>query len=130
MYEILIPVDQDTERAHSQVDYVTSRPGSEETSATVLHVTPREESPEGKREFDEVDAAVEAANRLEEAGVDVRRAADVGTVTRKIEEYADEHSAEEIIMSGRKRSGVQKVLVGSVTQDVIFSTDLPVIITD
>lgn len=129
MYEVLIPVDRNAERARGQVDYVTSRPGTEEISATVLHVTPREESTGGKRAFDEVDAAVEAADRLAEAGISVERVADVGTVTRKIEEYAEAADAKEIVMSGRKRSGVEKVLVGSITQDVIFTTDLPVIIT-
>jgi nucleotide-binding universal stress UspA family protein len=129
MYEILIPVDQDTELANHQAEYVASLPGADEVKATVLYVTPREESTGGERSFDDVDAAVQAARKLEEAGIPVTRAIDVGTVTQKIVEYADDVDAGEIVLGGRKRSGVAKVLVGSVAQDVIYSTDRPVVIT-
>lgn len=129
MYEILVPVDQDAERASHQADYVTSLPGTDDVKATVLHVTPREESTSGERNFDDVDTAVTVAKRIEEAGITVDRVADGGTVTKKIVEYADDIDAAEVVLGGRKRSGVAKVLVGSVTQDVIYSTERPVVIT-
>jgi nucleotide-binding universal stress UspA family protein len=129
MYDVLVPIDRDAERARNQVEYVLSLPGTDEIEATVLHVTPREESTSGERAFDDVDAAVEAAERLEEAGITVDRAVDIGTVTKKIIEYANDIDAAEIVLGGRKRSGVAKVLVGSVAQDVIYSSDRPVVIT-
>lgn len=129
MYEVLVPVDQDEERANHQAEYVASLPGIDDVRATVLYVTPREEYSDAPREFDDVDSAVAVAETLEAAGVSVNRATDGGTVTRKIVEHADEIDADEIVMGGRKRSGVAKVLVGSSTQDVIFSTDRPVVVT-
>lgn len=129
MYEVLVPVDQDAERASHQADYVTSLPGTDEVRATVLHVTPREESSSGEQRFDDVDTAVRVAEQIEAAGISVDRVADAGTVTNRIVEHADDVDAAEIVLGGRKRSGVAKVLVGSVAQDVIYSTDRPVVIT-
>lgn len=129
MYEVLVPVDEDAELANHQAEYVASLPGADEVRATVLYVTPREESTSGERNFDDIDAAVQTAQNLEAAGIAVNRAVDVGTVTEKIVKYADDVDAAEIVLGGRKRSGVAKVLVGSVAQDVIYSTDRPVVIT-
>jgi nucleotide-binding universal stress UspA family protein len=130
MYEVLVPVDQDEERAKHQAEYVASLPGAgDEVRATVLYVTPREEYSDGPRDFEEVDSAVAAADELEGAGVSVERAAAVGTVSREIIDHADEIDADQIVMGGRKRSGVAKVLVGSSTQDVIYSTERPVVVT-
>ena len=129
MYEVLVPVDEDAELANHQAEYVASLPGAGDVRATVLYVTPREESTSGERNFDDIDAAVQAAQKLEAAGIPVDRAIDVGTVTEKIVQYADDVDAAEIVLGGRKRSGVAKVLVGSVAQDVIYSTDRPVVIT-
>ena len=130
MYEVLVAVDQDEERAKHQVEYVTSLPGAaDEVRATVLYVTPRDEYSDGPREFETVDSAVAAADELEAAGVDVERVASVGTVSREIIDHADELDADQIVMGGRKRSGVAKVLVGSSTQDVLYSTERPVVVT-
>nr|WP_197427964.1 universal stress protein [Halogeometricum sp. CBA1124] len=52
-----------------------------------------------------------------------------GEVERKILRTADERDADGIVMGGRKRSGVQKVLLGSVALDVMLSADRPVTLT-
>ena len=88
-----------------------------------------EQYSDGSRDFAEVESAVAAADELEAGGVAVERTAAVGTVSREIIEHADEIDADQIVMGGRKRSGVAKVLVGSSTQDVIFSTDQPLVAT-
>lgn len=62
-------------------------------------------------------------------GVSVERVSVGGEVARKILDTAEELDADCLIMGGRKRSGVQKVLLGSTVQDVILSTERPVTIT-
>ena len=80
-------------------------------------------------EFSDIDAAVGAANLLEGEGVSVTRAVDEGIVSEQIARSAAESKADEIVMGGRKRSGLQEVLMGSFTQEVMLSAERPVTIT-
>jgi nucleotide-binding universal stress UspA family protein len=52
-----------------------------------------------------------------------------GEVAHEILEAAEEADIDDIVMGGRKRSGVQKVLLGSTVQDVILSAERPVTVT-
>lgn len=126
VYRLLLPVDTSEERARDQAAYVTGLPAaSERAEATVLYV-----QDSGTRdEFGENDAAVAAAEVLTDAGVAVERVAAGGRVPQKILSHAVERGVDDIVMGGRKRSGVQKVLLGSVTQDVLLSDERPVTIT-
>ena len=75
MYEVLVPVDRSVDRALHQARYVArlAENGSE-VEATVLYVTPSERRGETLDEgFSGIDAAVEAATHLEDAGVAVER---------------------------------------------------------
>jgi nucleotide-binding universal stress UspA family protein len=129
--QVLVPVDQSEERAHHQAEYVANLPGGPEAvEATVFLVFPHEDY-EGAppREFADVPAAVAAAEHLEDAGVAVDRVHTGGEITREIIEAADGIDADSIVMGGRKRSGVQKVLMGSTTQDVAISAEYPVTLT-
>lgn len=128
---LLVPVDTDTDRALKQAEYATKLASNpEEIDITVLYVFPHQDykgAPE--HEFADVDAAVEAAVHLEAEGFDVERVATGGEVAETILEHADDADADSIVMGGRKRSGVQKVLLGSTTQDIFLSADRPVTIT-
>lgn len=128
---ILIPVDRSETRARHQADYVAGLPDASETvEATVLHVFPHQDYRGAPpHEFDEVEAAVEAAERLEAEGIHVERVAIGGEVARTILEHADDLRAESIVVGGRKRSGLQKILLGSITQDLVLSTERPVTVT-
>lgn len=53
----------------------------------------------------------------------------VGNPAEEIVRYAREHDAEYIVVSGRKRSPVGKVLFGSVTQSVLLSAPCTVVST-
>jgi nucleotide-binding universal stress UspA family protein len=131
MYEILLPVDRDTKRAAHQARYVSHLPDADgAVEATVLHVVPpRRFGETGSVEFEDVDAAVRAADLLEDAGVAVTRRVDDGGVSERIVRAADELGADEVVVGGRKRSGVAKVLLGSTVQDVLLSADRPVTVT-
>lgn len=131
MYTVLLAVDRDEDRARKQAAFVTAlpeAPGSVE--ATVLYVFPHQDySGAPAHDFAEVDAAVGAADHLEDAGIAVDRVAEGGEVTRTILEHADELDADNVVLGGRKRSGVAKVVMGSITMDVLVSTERPVTIT-
>lgn len=86
MYRVLVPVDSKTDRALRQADYVANLPNARETvEATVLYVFPHQDY-EGRppHEFDEVDAAVEAADYLEDRVNGVERLAIDGEVAQEI----------------------------------------------
>jgi nucleotide-binding universal stress UspA family protein len=127
-YRTLVPVDRDTDRAFRQARYVERlADGGAEVTATVLYVVPPETF--GRADdvaFEEVDAAVEAADHLDDAGVPTERVVDDGGVPQQIVRTADETDAAEIVMGGRKRTGVTRVLLGSTVHDVVLSAERPV----
>ncbi|MGQ4555527.1 universal stress protein [Halobellus sp. GM3] len=128
---LLLPVDTNEEHAGKQAAYVADLPNAAaNVEVTVLYVFPHQDyAGAPPHTFEEVDAAVEAADTLESQGVSVERVAIGGEVTRKILAAATERDADGIVMGGRKRSGVQKVLLGSTAQDVLRSADRPVTLT-
>lgn len=130
-HRVLIPVGANRDRALHQAEYVAGLPGAvEDVSATVAHVFAARGYRGGSdHEFEDADAAVAAADRLEEASVDVERVALTGNVSRSILDAAEDHGADSIVLGGRNRSGIQSVLLGSTAQDVVRSADRPVTIT-
>jgi len=131
MYRTLVPVDGDANRARHQAQYVARLPDAESAvAATVLYVAPpdRFESTD-ETSFSAVDSAVAAADALEAAGVDVDRRVDAGSVSTAIVDAVGDIDADEVVMGGRKRSGVTTVLLGSTVLDVMLSTERPVTIT-
>lgn len=130
MYEVLVAVDRNEEYATAQADYVTSLPEAPSAvRARVLYVYPqRDYQGAPPQDFEEINAAVLAADRIDSAGVEVERRTDGGNVTKRITKHAEEIDADDIVLGGRKRSGVSRVVLGSVTQDVIFAVDRPVTI--
>jgi nucleotide-binding universal stress UspA family protein len=129
--EVLLAVDKDTERARQQASYVASLPNAPDgVNATVSFVFPHQDyTGAPPHEFSEIDAAVEAAEILAEEGLTVERVAEGGEVARTILETAEERAVDSVVMGGRKRSGVQKALLGSITQDVMLSAERPITVT-
>ncbi len=61
------------------------------------------------------------------AGVDAEAVVETGVPSRVILEGAAEHEADLLVMSTRGRSGVGRVLYGSVTEQVLRDGDTPVL---
>jgi nucleotide-binding universal stress UspA family protein len=64
--------------------------------------------------------------RATEAGVDVQTETVVGRPTRAINEYVEEHDVDHVVMGSHGRSGVTRVLLGSVAEGVVRRAPVPV----
>lgn len=145
MFHVLIPIDDDDERANKQIDSLLSLPGdADDLSVELLHVIEEIETaadeagatfvedlneslPEVRGPPKSVD---EAERRLEEAGIETRRREMVGDPADGILRVARETDADAIVLGARKRSPVGKAVFGSVTQSVILETDRMVIVAN
>ncbi|WP_439027415.1 universal stress protein [Haloarchaeobius sp. DT45] len=75
----------------------------------------------------EADQHLAAATRLAaEAGVEVDTDIVVGRPSRRIVAYADEHDCDHIVTGSHGRSGVSRMLLGSVAEAVIRHATCPV----
>lgn len=127
MYRVLIPVDDNEDRAHEQARFVSQLPNATETvEATVVHALHGEEREAARPTADRIGTVRHAVEVLEEAGVTVQTT-DIGLPPDEgIIDWAEEMKADLIVMGGRKRSPAGKALFGSTTQSVILNTERPV----
>lgn len=136
MFDVLLPIDADKERSRAAVEGALSLPAvTDQVQVTILNIQEEVEisGSEGGRvssdqwydedEFPE--SAIEAKQRLEEVGVALNLRREHADPAEAIIEVANEIGADRIIMAGRKRSPVGKVLFGSVTQSVLLDADVP-----
>jgi nucleotide-binding universal stress UspA family protein len=126
MYRIVVPVDDDVDRAVAQARYVAELPGDPtEVDVTVAHayrdVNRTDDNPD-----EESQAVIEAVSRLRDAGLSVEQRELYSPVAEGILELTADVDADAIVMSGRKRSPAGKALFGSVTQSVILDATVPV----
>lgn len=126
MYEVVVAVGQNEERARSQARTIADLPGSrEEVRAILVHVF--SDNPEGAS-VDQVASVRRAREILTDADVEVRLAERSGDPAAEILEEATERDANAICLAGRKRSPAGKAVFGSVTQNVILETERAVIV--
>ncbi|WP_226010949.1 universal stress protein [Halomicrobium salinisoli] len=137
MYRVLLPVDEDEERASRAAAAASNLPCADEAVEVVLlNVFEEFEVADGEWESissedvwnehsypDSVDAVEE---RLEAAGVSVTRRREHGDPAEEISAVAEEIDADNVVMGGQRRSPAGKALFGSVTQSVLLDADRPV----
>lgn len=129
VYRILIPVDADEDRARGQAAFVAALPGGPDTvEAVVSHaLTPDEiEAPEEAQNVDRVETVALVRENLESKGYDVTLAEGRLPPADGILGLAEEFDADQIVMGSRKRSPTGKVVFGSVAQQVLLESSVPV----
>ncbi len=132
---VLLPFDTNNDRAVAAAETVLSLPdAAKNVHVTILNVKKeteyREDSVERSEDWydpEEFPPSVDkAAEILENAGVAFEKRRRHGDPSEEILEMANEIEADRIIMAGRKRTPVGKVLFGSITQSVLLGSDVPV----
>lgn len=73
------------------------------------------------------DAVDRIAERAEEAGVDAESSVQRGRPVGSILDYVGEHDIDVIVMGTRGRSGLDRLLLGSVTEKVVRKSRVPVL---
>ena len=72
------------------------------------------------------DAVETVRERCESAGVDTETDVLVGTVHRSIRDYVAEHDIDLVVMGTHGRKGIERFLLGSVTERTVRLSDVPV----
>lgn len=134
---ILVPVDG-SEQAHRAFEFVAEEFGDAEV--VLLHVINPAEAgysaqasiPSFSEEwyeseriaaeelFEEIDALADGTD------LSTEREIEVGKPIRAIVEFADENGVDQIVMGSHGRSGVTRILLGSVAEAVVRRSPVPV----
>lgn len=80
-----------------------------------------ERQAEAQERFDELEAAAR-----ESGAENIERVVEVGRPTKTIVEYADEHDIDQIVIGSHGRSGMSRLLLGSVAEIVVRRATVPV----
>ncbi len=70
-------------------------------------------------------AVGEAADVLQEMGVELTVAAEVGDPATAISKYVADHDIDHVFLGTRRRSRAGKAILGSISQEVMLSLDVP-----
>lgn len=137
---ILVPVDG-SEQAHEACDFVIRE--FPDATMVLLHViNPAEagysaqasipsfseewyeqEKQRAEALFDDIET------EAEQFDVPVERVIEVGKPTRTIVEFARDNDVDQIVMGSHGRSGVSRMLLGSVAETVVRRSSVPVTVT-
>ncbi|UWG46367.1 Nucleotide-binding protein, UspA family [Halanaeroarchaeum sp. HSR-CO] len=145
MYRVLIPVDDNEERAEKQIDTIGNIPSVDEPiEAHVVYVYEEIETPgEGggfatgylddiNESLDELRDPPETVNDVAEAlsdrGIDTEIHELVGDPAEAILTASRELDVNMLLMGVRDRSPIGKVVFGSVSQKVILGSEVPVLV--
>ncbi|MXV61047.1 universal stress protein [Natronorubrum sp. JWXQ-INN-674] len=87
-----------------------------------------DEMPEVQQRADKATGSV--AKRAREQGLEVTESVVAGRPHDRIADYADDHGVDLIVMGSAGRGGVKRVLLGSVAERTLRTTDIPVLVVD
>ena len=135
MYQVLLAVDTDEERAALAAEAVAELPG--DVAVVILNVFEEFNVSDGDARIDSSElfdedefpeSVTRAAEILETAGIDPVKRREHGDPTSVILDVAEEIDADSIAVSGRKRSPTGKAIFGSITQSLLLEAERPVIV--
>lgn len=72
-------------------------------------------------------ATQEIARRLGDSNLDVEKEVTEGVPHKRILEYADDNGVDMIVMGTHGKTGLDRLLLGSVTEKVVRSSNVPVL---
>lgn len=137
MPNILVPIDGSAQ-SDAAVEYAASE--FDPSEITLLHVIDPIEAGYSatasvpgfseewyKHQQEEAEALFEEAREYVD-GTEVATATAVGRPSRTIVEYAEENDIDHIVMGSHGRSGVTRILLGSVAEAVVRRSPIPVTI--
>lgn len=109
-----------------------------DTDAMELALSPEQADRLDEDDLEELDDIEEfadratrtVADRADERGIDVVERVVGGNPHQSIADYAAEHGVDLIVMGSHGRSGIRRALLGSVTERVLRTTTIPVLVVD
>jgi len=131
MYRILVPVDADTDRAQRQAEFVADLPIPEaDVEVIITHALPPEDisAEDDVHAIGNVETVQLARDYLEERDYTVELAEGRLPPADAILDMVRERDADQVVMGSRKRSPTGKVIFGSVSQQVLLESPVPVTI--
>lgn len=128
MYRVLMPIDNNEDRARAQADAIERLPGAEDIEVTLAHAFDDEDTAD-QTSVTQLAAGKRAQERLRERGIAVRTESLHGDPAEQILAVAETIDADAIVLGGRKRSPLGSLLFGSVTQAIILDASRPVTVT-
>ncbi|WP_253737471.1 universal stress protein [Halohasta salina] len=130
--EVLVPTDG-SEAAAGAVDWGLTLADADDGRLHALYSvdTGRFAGGELAGVYDSLESTGEAAldairEQVAETEVDVTATIGTGPAARVIRSYSDEHAIDLIAMGTHGRSGVERYLIGSVTESVVRHADVPI----
>ena len=135
--DILVPID-DSDPARAALEYAAET--YPDVSVTALHViNPSMTMFRGEMSYDyerlmdieeeKAETLLETAREIgEEYDVSVTTETVIGKPARRIVEYAAENEVDQIVLGSHGRSGVSRVLLGSVAEQVVRRATVPVMV--
>jgi len=141
MAQILVPVDG-SPQSESALEYALEEFDDDDDQITVLNVidpieagyTSQATVPGYSEEWFEQSRAAaeelfeEAQSTADEYDETLGTATEVGRPSRTIVDYAEEAGVDQIVMGSHGRSGVSRILLGSVAENVVRRSPIPVTI--
>jgi nucleotide-binding universal stress UspA family protein len=128
--DILVPTDG-SDCAQAAVGYaedLATRYGARVHALCVADARTLENAPQSDQlKQDRAELAERTRDRLSEGGVEAERAVRTDTPHTAILRYATEQGVDLVVMGTHGRTGVERYLLGSVTEKVVRLSDVPVL---
>ena len=132
MYRVLLAADGNTSRVLEQAQAIASLPqAAASVEAYILHVFDDSAVEEGSDMLDprRIQAVTEAETYLSDHDVSVELLSRAGDTVSTTLGVAEELDVDGIYVGGPKRSPTGKAIFGSVTQELILNSPVPVTVT-